>query len=220
VPSSRVRLLSKTNLCLPVGSHFRKKTHVIVPVRGKNVGCSLPAVQHPFPLPPVHRMWHNSVAVDLSADSKLLISLYGRIAQLVRALASHAVLACDYDRNPPTKSRQINISKPFRDACHRLSGACLRRLDHNSCTKPLLESLGRLVCQSSVPIEAADIASKKNCCAETVHVSFQVWAYGLCGRRSILGGSRRLSGVHCRRYRHPVRDPQRIAGCLNLTSDL
>jgi hypothetical protein len=30
------------------------------------------------------------VAVDLSADSKLLISLYGRIAQLVRALASHA----------------------------------------------------------------------------------------------------------------------------------
>jgi hypothetical protein len=33
---------------------------------------------------------HNSDAVDLSADSRLLISLYGRIAQLVRALASHA----------------------------------------------------------------------------------------------------------------------------------
>jgi hypothetical protein len=33
---------------------------------------------------------HSLSPVDLSADSKLLISLYGRIAQLVRALASHA----------------------------------------------------------------------------------------------------------------------------------
>ena len=33
---------------------------------------------------------HKSTAIDLSANSKLLISLYGRIAQLVRALASHA----------------------------------------------------------------------------------------------------------------------------------
>ena len=33
---------------------------------------------------------HNGSPVDLSADSKLLILLYGRIAQLVRALASHA----------------------------------------------------------------------------------------------------------------------------------
>ena len=33
---------------------------------------------------------HKGAAVDLSADSRLLISLYGRIAQLVRALASHA----------------------------------------------------------------------------------------------------------------------------------
>ena len=33
---------------------------------------------------------HNVTAVDLSADSKLLILFYGRIAQLVRALASHA----------------------------------------------------------------------------------------------------------------------------------
>lgn len=116
---------------------------------------------------------HKDAAVDLGADSKLLILLRGRIAQLVRALASHAVLACDYDRNPPTKSRQINSSKPFRVVCHRLSGACLRKLDHNSCTKPPLKSFGRLVCQSSVPIEAPNIASKKNRCAETVHVSFR-----------------------------------------------
>src|SRR5262245_43028797 len=33
---------------------------------------------------------HKSTVIDLGADSKLLISLYGRIAQLVRALASHA----------------------------------------------------------------------------------------------------------------------------------
>src|SRR5262245_31827553 len=85
----------------------------------------------------------------------------------------HAVLVCDYDRNTPTKSEQINSSKRFRDVCHRLSGACLPRLDHNSCTIPLLESLGQLVCQSSAPIETLDIPSKKSCCAETVHVSFQ-----------------------------------------------
>jgi hypothetical protein len=33
---------------------------------------------------------HSVSPIDLGADSKLLISLYGRIAQLVRALASHA----------------------------------------------------------------------------------------------------------------------------------
>jgi hypothetical protein len=33
---------------------------------------------------------HKDAAVDLRADSKLLILLCGRIAQLVRALASHA----------------------------------------------------------------------------------------------------------------------------------
>ena len=33
---------------------------------------------------------HKDATVDFRADSKLLISLYGRIAQLVRALASHA----------------------------------------------------------------------------------------------------------------------------------
>jgi hypothetical protein len=33
---------------------------------------------------------HKDATIDLGADSKLLISLYGRIAQLVRALASHA----------------------------------------------------------------------------------------------------------------------------------
>jgi hypothetical protein len=130
------------------------------------------AVQHPFPLPLVHRMWHNSVAVDLSADSKLLISLYGRIAQLVRALASHAFIASDYDQNPSTKSRQINSSESFRDAC-RLSGACLRRLDHNSCTKPPRESLGRLVCQSSVPLQVCERTSGKMGCVETVYVSFR-----------------------------------------------
>src|SRR5262249_6408217 len=97
----------------------------------------------------------------------------GRIAQLVRALASHAVLACDHDRNPPTKSRQINSSKLFRDVCRRLPGARLRRLDHNSCTKPAVESSGPLVCQSSVPIEELEIASKIIRCAETVHVSLQ-----------------------------------------------
>src|SRR5262245_22639625 len=83
----------------------------------------------------------------------------------------HAVLVCDYDRNTPTKSKQINSSKRFRDVCHRLSGACLPRLDHNSCTIPLLESLGQLVCQSSVRLEGLEIAPKKNRCAETVHVS-------------------------------------------------
>jgi hypothetical protein len=44
--------------------------------------------------------------VDLSADSKLLISLCGRIAQLVRALASHArgrrfESCCDHHENQP-----------------------------------------------------------------------------------------------------------------------
>ena len=33
---------------------------------------------------------HKGAAIDLNVNSKLLISLYGRIAQLVRALASHA----------------------------------------------------------------------------------------------------------------------------------
>ena len=33
---------------------------------------------------------HKNAVVDLRADSKLLILLCGRIAQLVRALASHA----------------------------------------------------------------------------------------------------------------------------------
>src|SRR4030095_2084103 len=95
----------------------------------------------------------------------------GRIAQLVRALASHAFIASDYDQNPPTKSRQISSSESFRDVCHSLSGACMPTLDHNSCTKPSRELLGRLVCQSSVPIERLEIAPKKLRCAETVHVS-------------------------------------------------
>src|SRR4029453_3415833 len=49
---------------------------------------------------------HSLSPVDLSADSKLLISLYGRIAQLVRALASHArgrrfESYCDHHKNQP-----------------------------------------------------------------------------------------------------------------------
>src|SRR4030095_12772578 len=70
-----------------------------------------------------------------------------------------------------TKSRQISSSESFRAVCHSLSGACVRTLDHNSCTKPSRESSGRLVCQSSVPVEALEIGPKKMRCAETVHVS-------------------------------------------------
>jgi hypothetical protein len=49
---------------------------------------------------------HKRVAVDFRADSKLLISLRGRIAQLVRALASHArgrrfESCCDHHENQP-----------------------------------------------------------------------------------------------------------------------
>ena len=36
------------------------------------------------------RPMHKGATVDLAGDSKLLIFFYGRIAQLVRALASHA----------------------------------------------------------------------------------------------------------------------------------
>jgi hypothetical protein len=49
---------------------------------------------------------HKDAAVDFRADSKLLISLCGRIAQLVRALASHArgrrfKSYCDHHENQP-----------------------------------------------------------------------------------------------------------------------
>jgi hypothetical protein len=47
---------------------------------------------------------HKDGAVDFRADSKLLVSLCGRIAQLVRALASHArgrrfESCCDHHEN-------------------------------------------------------------------------------------------------------------------------
>jgi hypothetical protein len=49
---------------------------------------------------------HSLSPVDLRADSKLLILLCGRIAQLVRALASHArgrrfESYCDHHENQP-----------------------------------------------------------------------------------------------------------------------
>jgi hypothetical protein len=49
---------------------------------------------------------HKDATVDLRADSKLLILLRGRIAQLVRALASHArgrrfESYCDHHKNQP-----------------------------------------------------------------------------------------------------------------------
>jgi hypothetical protein len=61
---------------------------------------------------------HKDATVDLRADSKLLILLRGRIAQLVRALASHArgrrfESYCDHhfdtvkNRPPPSFSETI-----------------------------------------------------------------------------------------------------------------
>jgi hypothetical protein len=74
----------------------------------------------------VHGARGSESAVDLSADSRLLTSLlYGRIAQLVRALASHAFIGSDCDHNPPTKSRQISSFESFCAACHSLSGVCV-----------------------------------------------------------------------------------------------